>query len=90
MIQEHADLIASIRAGKPRNDLERMADSNLTAIMGRESAYTGQTVEWQGLVDTQQNIAPGPLEQIAFGPLATPPVAMPGRTKLARSYVEGW
>jgi hypothetical protein len=58
--------------------------------MGRESAYTGQTVELAGLVDTAQNIAPGPLEQIAFGPLETPPVPMPGRTKLARSYVEGW
>jgi predicted dehydrogenase len=90
MIQEHADLIASIRAGKPRNDLKRMADSNLTAIMGRESAYTGQTVELAGLVDTAQNIAPGPLDKIAFGALETPPVAMPGRTKLARSYVEGW
>jgi len=90
MIQEHADLIASIRAGKPRNDLKRMAESNLTAIMGREAAYTGQTVEWKALAAAAQDIAPGPLANIAYGPLATPPVAVPGRTKLERKFVEGW
>ena len=90
MVQEHADLIASIRSGRPRNDLRRMADSNLTAIMGRESAYTGQTIEWKGLIDAAQDIAPVPLDQVAFGPLAVPPVAMPGRTKLERKFVEGW
>ncbi len=90
MVQEHADLIASIRAGKPRNDLQRMADSNLTAIMGREAAYTGQTIEWQALLDATQDITPGPLADIAYGPLAVPPVAVPGRTQLSRSYVDGW
>ncbi len=90
MIQEHADLISSIRAGKPRNDLRRMAESNLTAIMGRESAYTGQTIEWDSLLSAAQNIAPGPLADIQYGALELPPVAVPGRTKLERGYVEGW
>jgi myo-inositol 2-dehydrogenase/D-chiro-inositol 1-dehydrogenase len=90
MVQEHTDLIASVRAGKPRNDLKRMADSVLTAIAGRESAYTGQTIEWQALMNATQDLAPMPLANLAFGPLETPPVPMPGRTKLDRKYVEGW
>ena len=40
-VQEHIDLIASIRAGKPLNELKTVAESTLTAIMGRMSAYTG-------------------------------------------------
>ncbi|MBI5865135.1 MAG: Gfo/Idh/MocA family oxidoreductase, partial [Planctomycetes bacterium] len=41
-VQEHADLIASIRAGKPLNEGVRIAESTLTAIMGRMSGYTGR------------------------------------------------
>ena len=37
-VQEHADLIASIRAGQPLNELKQVAQSTLTAIMGRMSA----------------------------------------------------
>ena len=42
-VQEHTDLIASIRDGKPLNELKQVAESTLTAIMGRMSAYTGNT-----------------------------------------------
>src|SRR5579859_8060886 len=41
-VQEHTDLIASIRSGNPLNEAEQVAHSTLTAIMGREAAYTGQ------------------------------------------------
>ncbi len=41
-VQEHTDLIDSIRAGKPLNELKNVAESTLTAIMGRMSAYTGK------------------------------------------------
>jgi len=40
--QEHTDLIKSIRAGEPLNEGQRIAESTLTAIMARESAYTRQ------------------------------------------------
>ena len=36
-VQEHTDLIASIRAGKPLNELKQVAESSLTAVMGRMS-----------------------------------------------------
>jgi len=37
---EHADLIKSIRSGNPLNEGQRIAESTLCAIMGRESAYS--------------------------------------------------
>ena len=44
--QEHQDLIDSIRQGQPLNEAKAVAESTLTGIMGRESAYCGRTVEW--------------------------------------------
>jgi predicted dehydrogenase len=44
-VQEHADLIKSIRGGKPLNEGKRVADSTLCAIMGRESAYSRQQLK---------------------------------------------
>jgi predicted dehydrogenase len=82
-VQEHADLIASIRAGQPLNDGRQVAESTLTAIMGREAAYTGQVITWDELLNAEQNLMP---PQLALGSLPVSPVAMPGRTKLARTW----
>jgi myo-inositol 2-dehydrogenase/D-chiro-inositol 1-dehydrogenase len=82
-VQEHTDLIASLRAGKPLNELEQVAESTLTAIMGREAAYTGQEVTWDEMLNAKQNLTP---PGVAFGPLAVPPVPMPGRTKVERTW----
>src|SRR5262249_28108127 len=38
-VQEHTDLIESIRKNEPINELKNVADSTLSAIMGRMSAY---------------------------------------------------
>ena len=84
-VEEHVDLLASIRAGKPLNELRQVAESTLTAIMGREAAYTGQAIEWDALLNSTQNLMP---PTVAFGPLGVPPVAMPGRTKLDRAWGE--
>ena len=81
-VQEHADLHASIRAGKPLNEGKQVAETTLSAIMGREAAYTGQSVSWDELLNAPQNIGPS---TVAFGSLATPKVAMPGQTKLNRT-----
>ena len=82
-VQEHADLLASIRAGKPLNEGQQVAESTLTAIMGREAAYTGQVIVWDELLASTQDLTPPAL---GFGPLAVPPVAMPGTTLLARTW----
>lgn len=86
-VEEHTHLVASIRAGAPLNEGKRIAESTLTAIMGREAAYTGQEVTWEKLIAAPMDIAPAPM---ALGPLAVPPVAVPGQTRLARRFTEGW
>ncbi|MCL5097412.1 MAG: Gfo/Idh/MocA family oxidoreductase [Candidatus Omnitrophica bacterium] len=73
--QEHADLIASIRAGQPLNEAQRAAESTLTAIMGRESAYSGQIIDWDSALESKLDLSPAKYE---FGPLPVPPVALPG------------
>jgi predicted dehydrogenase len=79
-VQEHTDLIAAIRAGKPYNELQAVAESTLTAIMGRMAAYTGQAVTWEQALNSNESLMPPRLEWDA--PLAVAPVAKPGETKL--------
>ena len=77
-VQEHADLITSIRAGKPLNEAQQIAESSLTAIMGRMSAYTGQEITWDQAMNSKENLMP---EKLEFGPVPVPPVAVPGKTQ---------
>ncbi len=79
-VQEHADLIESIRSGKRLNELKNVAEATLTAIMGRMAAYTGQAVTWDQALDSKEDLTPAKLEWDA--PLAVAPVAMPGKTEL--------
>jgi predicted dehydrogenase len=79
--QEHADLVASIRAGKPLNEGRRIAESVLTAIMAREAAYTGQELTWEQMVASDLDLVP---KNWSFGPLPVAPVPLPGVTKLSR------
>ncbi len=78
--QEHIDLVESIRAGRPLNELRTVAESTLTAIMGRMSAYTGKAVTWEDALNSKQNLLP---ENLEMGTLPTPEVAVPGQTPLA-------
>jgi predicted dehydrogenase len=79
-VQEHADLIASIRAGKPLNEGRRVAESTLTAIMGRMSAYTGRTIGWDWVMNASKlDLTPPHLEFKALPPLVVP---VPGKTDL--------
>ena len=82
-VQEHADLIASIRAGKPLNEGRQVAGTTLSAIMGREAAYTGKEITWDELLSADQDLVPA---DVKFGPMPVAPVAMPGQTVLARSW----
>ncbi|MBI2614082.1 MAG: Gfo/Idh/MocA family oxidoreductase [Gemmatimonadetes bacterium] len=79
-VQEHVDLVASIRAGKPLNEGRQVAESTLSAILAREAAYTGQAITWDEILASDLDLSPGPL---AFGPLPFPPVAAPGVTQLS-------
>jgi predicted dehydrogenase len=80
-VQEHTDLVQSIRAGQRLNEARRVAESTLSAILAREAAYTGQSLTWDEVLNADLNLMPGTL---AFGEMAMPPVAQPGVTKLSR------
>jgi myo-inositol 2-dehydrogenase/D-chiro-inositol 1-dehydrogenase len=77
--QEHDELFASIRAGKPINNGEYMAKSTLLAIMGRMAAYTGQQVTWKMALESKEDLTPPKWDWSAK--LPDPPVAVPGETK---------
>ncbi len=79
-VQEHTDLIASIRAGKPINELKNVAESTLTAIMGRMAAYTGKEVTWVAALNSKLDTMPKNLDWSMK--LDTPPVPVPGTTPL--------
>lgn len=81
-VQEHTDLIASIRKGQPLNEGRQVAESTLSAIMGREAAYTGQAITWDEILNADLDITP---KSFAFGPMPVSPVAVPGVTKLVRT-----
>lgn len=78
--QEHDELFASIRAGKPINNGEYMAQSTLMAIMGRMATYTGQEITWEQALSSSQVVTPPAYE---FGPVPVPPVPVPGVTRFS-------
>ena len=79
-VQEHTDLIASIREGKPLNELKQVADSTLTAVMGRMATYTGKEVTWERAVGSKEDTFPQNLTMDMS--LQAAPVPVPGKTKL--------
>ena len=79
-IRQHADQIGAIREGKKLNEGRRIAESTLTSIMGRMSAYTGRALKWDWVMKASKlDLRPPKYE---FGDLPMPPVAMPGKTPL--------
>jgi predicted dehydrogenase len=57
-VQEHIDLVAAIRTGNQIVEAEETAKSVLTAIMGREAAYTGKKVTWEEMMGSSMVIGP--------------------------------
>ncbi len=58
-VQEHIDLVASIRGTGPYlNQGQSVAESTMTAIMGRESAYSGQLVTWDMIMNSKLDLMP--------------------------------
>jgi myo-inositol 2-dehydrogenase / D-chiro-inositol 1-dehydrogenase len=78
-VQEHIDLLESISSRKPVNELKQVAESTLTAIMGRMSAYTGKAVSWEQALNSKLDTFP---KTLAWGPMEEPPIPKPGVTEL--------
>jgi predicted dehydrogenase len=77
---EHVDFINHIRANKPLNQAVETANSCLTAIMGRESSYTGKSVTWDEVFNSNATMMP---EKLEIGAVDMKPfvVPVPGKPK---------
>jgi len=88
-VEEHKDLIASIRAGKPLNEGVRIAESTLCAIMGREASYSRMQFKkawFDGRVDLDL-LPPDNMKLSDSRPVD--PVAVPGVYKLGNYASKG-
>lgn len=77
--QEHNELFAGIRSGKPINNGEYMCKSTLLAIMGRMATYTGQLITWEMAMNSKEDLSPTKYAWDAAPPAS--PIALPGQTK---------
>ncbi len=77
-MQQHQDLVNSIRGSGPRfHEGVRVAESTLTAIMGRMSAYTGKRLTWEEAMNSDLSIIPEKLDfnlKYPVGPIPEPEV----------------
>ena len=78
--KEHKDLIEAITTGTHINEGQRLAESSLTAVMGRMSAYTGKQVTWEQAMESKLDL--WPKEPLVMGPFPVAPVAIPGKDPL--------
>ncbi|MBK9140456.1 MAG: Gfo/Idh/MocA family oxidoreductase [Verrucomicrobia bacterium] len=85
---EWDDLIAAIRGNQPYNEIKRGAIASLVTSMGRMAAHTGQIIQYEDMLNSDHEYAPG-LDQLGedspaplqAGPDGKYPVPTPGQTK---------
>jgi len=56
--QEHATLVRSIRHNQPINMTRIICETTMTAIQGREAAYSGKVVTWDDMMQSELRLAP--------------------------------
>jgi predicted dehydrogenase len=79
-VQEHTDMVKSIRGEGPYiNHGIPVAESTLTCIMARESAYSGQEVTWDMIMNSKQDLQPKAFDYKLS--MQAPPVPRPGEYK---------
>lgn len=69
---EHEEFLASIRNRNPLNDVKWASESNMTSIMGRMAAHSGEVIEWDDAYNSDLNLVP---DNIKFD---TIPASVPG------------
>ncbi len=74
-VQEHIDLINAIINNTELNEAKQVTDSTLTAIMGREAAYSGGGVQWEDMVNNKFAYGPEAMytdvSKLQYGPFRT-------------------
>jgi predicted dehydrogenase len=77
-VQEHIDLVTCIRQDIPINEAEATAISNLVAIMGRVSAYTGKEVTYDEMMNSDMKLGPDTFIMGNIGYIEKATVPVPG------------
>jgi myo-inositol 2-dehydrogenase/D-chiro-inositol 1-dehydrogenase len=79
-VQEHIDMVNSILGRGPYiNEGMPVAESTMTAIMGRESAYSGQKLTWDMMMKSQLDLMPKAFDYDEK--MNVPPLPVPGQYK---------
>ena len=79
-VQEHIDLLNSIRAGKPLNELKAVTESTFTAILGRNASYACRTLKWDDALAAGEDTMPKNLTMDSAIPVKAAPT--PGAWQL--------
>jgi predicted dehydrogenase len=81
-VAEHVALVNSIRGQGPYiNDGMAVAESTMTCIMARESAYSGQEITWDQMMASNLDLQPKSFDYDMK--LDVPPLPVPGEYKFA-------
>jgi predicted dehydrogenase len=79
-MQEHTAMVASIRGDGPYiNHGMPVAESTMTCIMARESAYSGQEITWDQIMASQLDLMPKAFDYKLS--MNVPPLPVPGEYK---------
>jgi predicted dehydrogenase len=79
-VQEHIDMVDSILGRRPYiNQAVPIAESTLTCIMARESAYSGVAITWDQIMNSKQDLMP---KEFGYQAATNPaPLPVPGEYK---------
>jgi len=81
-VAEHRAMVASIRGDGPYiNHAMAVAESTMTCIMARESAYSGIEVTWDMIMNSQLDLMPRPDSWNYDGKVSPTPLPVPGEYK---------
>jgi len=79
-VQQYRDTLQSIRNSEAINEGKRLAESTMTAILGRLAAYSGRAVSWSWAMNAStESLTPNEWQ---WGDLPLRPPARPGHYKL--------
>ncbi len=76
-VQEHTDMVNSILGKGPYiNEAMEVAESTMTCIMARESAYSGLEITWDMIMNSKLDLQP---KQVGYDvKMDVPPLPVPG------------
>ncbi|WP_031497620.1 Gfo/Idh/MocA family protein [Bryobacter aggregatus] len=79
-VAEHVALAKSIRGDGPYiNHATAVAESTMTCIMARESAYSGEALSWEQIMNSQLDLSP---KEFGYDvKMSVPPLPVPGQYK---------